>query len=73
MGWGILITACLINYVTMYILLKLATVYKMNSYPSLVRRILGLKAAKVLDVLVIVNNLGALTIYFVVSKYFIKF
>lgn len=52
----------------MYILLRLATVYKVNNLSSLVKRILGYKAAKLLDTLIIINGLGAFTVYFVISK-----
>jgi len=67
-GWGILLMASLTNYMTMNILLKLSIVYKKNSYPSLVKRVMGTKLSKLFDVIVILGNLGAFTLFFVISN-----
>jgi len=69
-GWGILLIASLINYMTMNILLKLSTNYKIKSYPSLVKRIFGSFFSNVLNLFVIFNNMGAFTLYLVIGNIF---
>ena len=67
-GWGVLFIAIMVAYLTMNILIKLSGVYKISSYSVLTKRILGSKFAKILDFFVVVNSIGALTLYHVISK-----
>ena len=68
-GWIILLIAAFINYMTMTFIITLSDKYKINSYSSLVRKILGKNWAKFVDALIVVNNLGVLTLYLVISKF----
>lgn len=72
-GWLILLICAIMNYITMYILLKLATIYKIRTYTGLIRRILGKNMGRLFDIFILFTYIGVFTLYFVICKIKISF
>lgn len=67
-GWLILLTCASVNFITMYILIKLSSIYKKHTYTALIRRICGKFWAKVFDIFMMLTYSGTFTLYIVISK-----